>query len=81
MFPPLVSNQNLAGMCADSSLVLRVRSRDGLERVRVHGPESSVSDLKEAIKQQLFAAGDGQDIVALSTNKELLTKDDIGTSS
>jgi hypothetical protein len=49
--------------------------------VRVHGPESSVSDLKEAIKQQLFAAGDGQDIVALSTNKELLTKDDIGTSS
>jgi len=66
-------------MCAGSSVVLRVRSRDGLERVRVQSLDSSVADLKKSIKQQLFVPGDGQEIVALSTNKELLTKDDIGT--
>lgn len=67
-------------MCADSSLVLRVRSRDGLERVRVQSLDCSVSELKQSIRQQLFAPGDGQEILALSTNKDLLTKDDIGAS-
>ena len=66
-------------MCSNPSMILRVRSRDGLERVRVHSPESAtVLDLKRSIEEQLFAADDDQEILALSINKDLLTKDDIG---
>ena len=36
-------------------IMLRIRSRDGLERVRVEGPHTTVSQLKTLIQDQLAA--------------------------
>ena len=61
-------------------LILRVRSRDGMERVRVDEKRTTtVYDLKSVIKSSLFPDDQEQEIVALSLRPELLTtKDDVG---
>ncbi|GLT60821.1 hypothetical protein SLA2020_335700 [Shorea laevis] len=50
-------------------MMLRVRSRDGLERVSIESPQITVSQLKTLIQSQLRIPIDNQ---TLSTNQNLL---------
>jgi nuclear protein localization family protein 4 len=64
------------------AITIRVRSRDGLERVKID-PSATVGDLKQVIRSQLLANQEDNDnteeTLALSQDSKLLTtRDDVG---